>query len=344
MQKEGDYLLGIMGQQTEIAWCDSTFNPWEGCTKVSPGCAHCYAEARNNRFGGGNWGKGKPRRRTSQANWKKPLQWNKTEICLLCGTTRPIYGDCGYCRNAQCKSVNESPATIDMRRPRVFCASLADWLDDEVPIEWLADLLKLIHETPNLNWLLLTKRPENFQKRMDEVSSIMDKATKDRPHTDAYEDAAWFASKWANQGPANIWLGVSVEDQQRANERIPELLKIPARIRFLSVEPMLEQVTFWPAIWNVAHNSKDIHWAIFGGESGSGARPCNVDWIRDGVRQCRAARVAPFVKQFGARPYFTSENDYPANAVTRPIEFKDKKGGDMSEWPEDLRIREFPKA
>src|SRR5438309_1214907 len=117
-----------MGENTSIAWCNHTFNPWEGCTKVSAGCAHCYAETRNHRFGADNWGKGKPRRRTSDANWKLPYKWN-------------------------------AQAEKHGTRLRVFCASLADWLDDEVPVEWLANLLKLIHQTPNLEWLMLTKRP-----------------------------------------------------------------------------------------------------------------------------------------------------------------------------------------
>ena len=140
-----------MGANTHIEWCDHTFNPWEGCTKVSPGCANCYAEARNARFGGGeapNWGKGAPRRRTSESYWNEPRRWNRAMENLIEAASRP-------------GALEPMPA-----RPRLFCASLADWLDDEVPVEWLADLLTLIRETPHLDWLLLTKRPQNWWKRL----------------------------------------------------------------------------------------------------------------------------------------------------------------------------------
>src|SRR5581483_1094173 len=158
-----------MSENTKIEWCDHTFNPWMGCTKVSPGCANCYAETMmDHRYGKVRWGKGKPRQRTSSANWKLPLKWNKklSYRCTSCGTVFPdseleeVLGwECLDC-NTVCSPV----------RPRVFCASLADWLDDEVPIEWLADLLALIYSTPNLDWLLLTKRPQNWATRMDAAS------------------------------------------------------------------------------------------------------------------------------------------------------------------------------
>jgi hypothetical protein len=125
---------------SKIEWTDHTFNPWIGCTKVSPGCAHCYAETEDKRRGwtAEGWGKGKPRKRTSAAYWKQPLKWNRDQLfeCDECGKRflSPVTGPvcCGFIPNRV--------------RPRVFCASLADWLDDEVPIEWLADLLALIHD------------------------------------------------------------------------------------------------------------------------------------------------------------------------------------------------------
>src|SRR4051812_20814147 len=178
-----------MGEDTKIQWCDHTFNPWEGCTKVSPGCAHCYAEAQNHRWGKDNWGNGKPRRLTSEANWKQPLKWNE----------QPMIWD-----------------GIKHRRARVFCASLADWLDDEVPIEWLARLLKLIHDTPNLDWLLLTKRPENWAKR---IAMVWDGFFREMPvNAMVY---GWHQKGFA---PHNVWIGTTIEDQKRADERIPELL------------------------------------------------------------------------------------------------------------------------
>lgn len=327
-----------MSEQTKIQWCDHTFNPWEGCTKVSPGCLHCYAETRNHRFGMDNWGKGKPRRRTSASNWKQPLKWNRD-------------ADAEYHQAIEDCKIGGLP--FDWHRPRVFCASLADWLDDEVPIDCLADLLKLIHDTPNLDWLLLTKRPENFFALLQCAWRYM--ATR----SDLREATQWVIN-WENRGqfPQNVWIGTSVEDQKRADERIPELLQIPAKIHFLSVEPMLGPIDFD----SVRHgNDPDltmidsgmIHWAIFGGESGPGARPCDMLWIQDGIRQCRAAGVAPFVKQLGSIAACGNANcfDFPDDemlasygegAAAVRLMTRDSKGGDMAEWPEDLRIREFP--
>lgn len=144
-------------KNSKIEWCDHTFNPWIGCTKVSPGCANCYAEARDKRLdGGAHWGKGAPRRRTSSGNWQHPLQWNRDSI-----------RDQENCRLA----IENGAAMYEIPdRPRVFCASLADWLDDDVPIQWLADLLSLIVATPSLDWLLLTKRPQNFTSRTTKLT------------------------------------------------------------------------------------------------------------------------------------------------------------------------------
>jgi protein gp37 len=321
-----------MSDTTAIEWATHTFNPWEGCTKISPGCANCYAEARNKRFSGGaNWGKGKPRRRTSAANWRNPIIWNRQG------------------------GVGNIP--FDGTRPRVF-PSLCDWLDDDVPIEWLADFLKLIHDTPNLDWLLLTKRPENFVRRMDAVSSYGE--TIGQPDTRLEEDGAWFASKWHNTPPANVWLGTSVEDQTRADARIPALLKIPATVRFLSVEPLLGPVNLPSHLGRVdapgciSHGdlSDWIDWVILGGESGPVARPCNVEWIRDLARQCQAAGVPCFVKQLGSLAIGKqSDQRFPFNhgatlldksSGTSKLILEHPKGGDPAEWPEDLRVREFP--
>lgn len=281
-----------MGANTSISWCDFTFNPWEGCSKVSPGCAHCFAEARNHRYGMDNWGKGKPRRRTSAAYWKQPLAWNRLQ---------------------------ETSGAVHHggERPRVFCASLADWLDDEVPIEWLADLLKLIHDTPNLDWLLLTKRPWNWEPRLSLVNDHLSDQHYGEPR---YELRCW-VNEWLyihniqamGPGPAhsNLWIGTSVENQEYADKRIPEL-KIPASIRFLSVEPMLGPVDLssWlpnpeseqdTTAFHNFHNPQDgIHWVICGGESGKGYRPMQIEWAESLREQCRNAGVAYFFKQDAA--------------------------------------------
>lgn len=266
----------------------------------------------------------------SKAYWSKPHRWN-----------------------------NEDPYT-DQYRARVF-PSLCDWLDDEVPIEWLADFLKLIHDTPNLDWLLLTKRPENWNFRMHWANGHWARKIKLEDFESPEAKTCFWITDWI-QGkvPQNVWIGVSVEDQKRADERIPELLKIPAKLRFLSVEPMLGPVNLsgnsthevWPWAEAIA-KGEGFTWCIFGGESGPGARPCHTDWIRDGVRQCRAVGCAPFVKQLGANVLSSGMSGpgehWPLGSTlmdTCKGHFQkrliDKKGGDINEWPEDLRIRKFP--
>lgn len=236
-----------MGENTKIEWAKHTFNPWIGCTKVSPGCDHCYAETFAHRFGGG-WGKGAPRRLTSESNWKLPLRWNRA-------------------------------AEKAGRRDRVFCASLADVFDNEVPDAWRDRLFALIDCTPNLDWLLLTKRPQVALKYMN-PPSIM----------------------------PNVWLGTSVENQPMADLRIPTLLKIPAAKRFLSVEPLLGPVDLWSsANYQLPDGSfgsafawgKGVNWVIVGGESGPKARPMHPAWARSIRDQCVAAGVPFFYKQWG---------------------------------------------
>ena len=308
-----------MGETTGISWTDATFNPWEGCAKVSPGCTNCYAETRNKRFGGDNWGVGKPRRRTSEANWRQPLKWNREAGRLLSG------------------ELTADPDKV--RRPRVFCASLADWLDPEVPVQWLADLLALIGATPNLDWQLLTKRPELWRERMQAVVAHGDAKTSrwsDKP-------AAVAAGMWLAgiRIPPNVWIGCTVEDQRRADERIHDLMAIPAMVQFLSMEPLLEAVQIpLPFLYYKGA----IQWVIVGGESGHHARPFNLGWARGIVKQCKAAGVDVFVKQMGDAPlaYLDKTGAPDDGGDIAPLIFRAHHGADPSEWPEDLRVQEFP--
>jgi len=281
-----------MAEKTEIAWTDSTFNPWWGCSKVGPGCDHCYAEALDKRTGGDNWGAAKIPRVMSADNWRKPKQWNKA-------------------------------AKGAAERPRVFCASLADWLDDEVPIEWLANLLNLIRTTPNLDWLLLTKRIGNWRGRLQAAVQWMHDNKWD------YDLAEWIVNWCAGSPPANVWLGETVCNQDELDRDFHKLLAIPAGIRFLSIEPMLGNMDlrFPTKLWapgrcnhccngdrcdDPTHfsrekcpycrgtgNQKIIDWVIVGGESGPGARPMHPDWVRSLRDQCAAAGTAFFFKQWG---------------------------------------------
>lgn len=347
-------------KDTKIEWCDHSWSPWRGCTKVSAGCAHCYAETLSKRNPAvlGQWGNGKPR--VLANNWNDPVKWNKhwsfTVQCSKCGWRGDQRKGCG------CHYKFHSAS-----RPRVF-PSLCDWLDDEVPIELLARFLKLIHDTPNLDWLLLTKRPENWAVQMDTLRR-MTGAT--------FECAQRVASEWCSgRTPPNVWVGTSVEDQANTDRRIPELLKIPARLRFLSVEPLLGPVDLsgtrgsndgmglcWDWTGNPIHvphcdyaavgkappNGPSIDWVIVGGESGPGARPCNVEWIGDIVRQCAAAGTACFVKQVGSNPVGPDNGTYVGDPPpTRIVSWKEfishPKGGDPEEWPEELRVRQMPEV
>lgn len=228
-----------MGENTKIEWATHTFNPWIGCAKVSTGCANCYAEhLMDKRLGRVVWGSGNARQRTSLAYWQSARRWNLD--------------------------------AADGSRPRVFCASLADWLDDEVPRQWRFDLLELIDATPNLDWLLLTKRPEN-----------LDRLTKDH----------WVGGvPWPVRPPKNVWLGVSAENQEQWDRRVRILQNWTAAVRFVSMEPLLGPV-------DIGNHPPD--WLIVGGESGAVARPMNPNWVRTIRDQAHEHRVRFFFKQWG---------------------------------------------
>jgi protein gp37 len=292
-----------MGENTKIEWCDHTFNPWIGCTKVSPGCAHCYAEAlMDTRWGKVKWGPGGQRVRTSAANWKLPLRWNteaekKRFVCAVCGQRGTGLGN-----DPQCAHVASGAPVLVHRRPRVFCASLADWLDDAAPVEWLADLLGVINDTPHLDWLLLTKRPEKWRGRLEGALGTG-------------RCALDMILRWLRgDAPGNVWIGTSVEDQVRADERIPRLLEIPARVRFLSMEPLLGPVDLGRFVWDMEVHStgyptgvppsrrivrRAIDWVIVGGESGRGARPAHPEWVASLRDQTKAGGAAFMFKQWG---------------------------------------------
>jgi protein gp37 len=227
-----------MAENSKIEWTDHTFNPWVGCTNVSPGCDHCYAESWSKRSGLVKWGNN-PRRRTSVAYWRAPLKWNEYA---------PAFG----ARHG--------------RRQRVFCASLADVFDNQIECGWRDDLFALIKATPAIDWLLLTKRPQNIRKMLPQ--------------------------DWSTNGYHNVWLGTTCEDQDRYDQRWPVLRKIPASVRFISYEPAIG-----PLRLNRAGEQPD--WLISGGESGHGARPMNPQWVRDLLSDCQELGVAPFHKQWG---------------------------------------------
>lgn len=226
-----------MGIDTAISWCDHTFNPWWGCVKVSPACQHCYAETFSKRVGLKVWGPDSERRFFGLKHWREPVKWNAAAV------------------------------KAGVRR-RVFCASMADVFEDRSDLlDERSRLFDLIDETPALDWLLLTKRPENIAQLMPTY---------------------WGGKVWPN-----VWLGTTVENQKYADERIPRLLEVDCVVRFLSAEPLLGPLELTPDVL------LELDWIIAGGESGPKNREPEADWFRSLRDQCQAAGVYFHFKQWG---------------------------------------------
>jgi protein gp37 len=368
-----------VADRTKIEWCDATFNPWVGCTKVSAGCTNCYAERDMDiRRGFVKWGKGQPRRRTSPANWKLPLKWDR---------------DFEHA-NAISKR-HEHPLKYP-RRPRVFCASLADVFDEGVSDAWRDDLFALIQRTTNLDWLLLTKRPERAKVYIEGGCTACFAQGSIPVDGGGAACGACLEVKNGHGGIMrepighlpHVWLGVSVEDQDTANKRIPILLQTPAAVRWVSYEPALGSVDFTrflkptlvsrdgerlqhpdPRVPDIGGTWEfGLDWIVVGGESGPKARPFDLAWARSTIEQCRAAGVSAFCKQLGRWPLIEAatgsgpevlrrqsaiDAEWPAgthfgNPTGQPALngrvalLHDRKGADPAEWPADLRVREWP--
>jgi protein gp37 len=231
-----------MAKDSAIEWTHHTFNPWWGCTKVSPGCKHCYAETWAKRVGQDVWGPKADRRELSDAYWRQPIAWN-------------------------------AEALWTGKRARVFCASMADVFEDRRDLDARRERLwHVIEATPQLDWLLLTKRPQNVA------------------------ELAPYGDRW----PDNVWLGATAENQKWLEKRMLELRQLKARILFLSCEPLLGALDLAP--WIAAARAgvaRMVDWIITGGESGHHARPMNPDWARSLRDQCVAAGIKFHFKQHG---------------------------------------------
>lgn len=231
-----------MGKFSKIEWTHHTFNPWWGCVKVSPACKHCYAETWAKRVGSNVWGRKAPRRFFSDKHWNEPIKWNRE-------------------------------AELHGERHRVFCASMGDVFERRADLNpHRARLWNLIDNTPWLDWLLLTKRPQNIKTYMP----------------------------WKNI-PDNIWLGMTAETQRFFDERIDNLLAIGTKVHFLSCEPLLGFIDI------SEHIKCGIDWVIAGGESGCNSRPMNPDWVKNLRDQCVQANIPFHFKQWG----HWSPNDVP---------------------------------
>lgn len=269
-----------MGEGSKIEWTDHTFNPWWGCSRVSPACDHCYAEAFAHRLGMDLWEKGGERRHFGDAHWREPLRWNA---------------------KAEAAGV----------RARVFCASMADVFEDnDDVVDDRRRLWDLVEATPWLTWLLLTKRPQNVLQLVppswvgaDDYGAVQVDATHRVPlsYLTSEELRRLPTTTW----PANVWVGTTVESQGYARVRIPRLLEVPAPVRFLSCEPLLGEVRLARWLWDVdgdgPHRAGGLGWVIAGGESGHGARPLDPRWVRILQRECEHAAVPFLFKQWGGR-------------------------------------------
>lgn len=292
-----------MAEVTGISWARSTLNPWIGCTKIGPGCDHCYAETLDlqrlsKSLGGGtpskpiiHWGAGAPRYRTKPGNWRDAIRWNK-----------------------------QAPGSVFAGRVGfwpVFCASLADVFDNEVPDEWRSDLFDLIDATPNLTWFLVTKRIGNVRSMIP--------------------------GGWSVRFPDHVRLLITVCSAEEAHRDIPKLLDLNCK-NGVSYEPALGPVNWGPYLSLSSTPGmglmpgfvrNGIQWIIVGGESTQGGavgRAFDIGWARKAVSQCYEAGVPVFVKQLGSAPEFCD----------KALALADRVGGEISEWPEDLRVQEFP--
>lgn len=316
-----------MSFNTKIQWTDRTWPVTTGCDDASPGCLNCYSK---------------------QASYRMGLNPNPKISGAYGGTVEKRAGVLRWTG-----LLRTLPDRLDWpmkwRKPaRIFVGNMSDLFHLEVPETFIHAVFGVMRIAHWHTFQVLTKRAD----RMADVVGRMTIA-------DMMNGVCnWFprsleAGCGGDVVATNVWLGVSVEDQKRADERIPHLLRTPAAVRFLSVEPMLAPIDLsrWMHPFEVsrdedgndlgsASGGSDIDWVIVGGESGHNARSFDIRWARDIRDQCAAASVACFIKQLGSKPRKYAEI---AGAYAHVL-LKDSHGGDWSEWSEDLRVREFPKG
>jgi protein gp37 len=295
---------------TNIEWTDTVWNPIRGCSMVSAGCENCYAMKQAHRFSGPG----------------QPYEW-LTEL----GPHGPRWTG----------TIKLVPELLDVplhwKKPRrIFVNSMSDLFHDEVPDEFLDRVFAVMALRLEHTFQILTKRPARMR------DYLTDHAAGGRHIWTACQSIS-MPNKQSTTWPLpNVWMGVSVEDEPTAEERLEHLVRTPAAVRFVSYEPALAEIKIYRWL-------PKIQWLIVGGESGPGARPCNVAWIRSIKDQCQAAKVPVFVKQLGSHWYDNAARRGVRGSICVPVTArwdwltpKDKKGGDPSEWPADLRVREWP--
>jgi protein gp37 len=344
----------MASDKTGIGWTDATWNPIVGCSIVSPGCTNCYA-------------------------MKMAARLEAMGQPIYRGMTQPSKAGPVWSGKIDLSNWGQAIKPLSWKRPRrIFVNSMSDLFHESLPDEAIDKVFAVMALCPHHTFQVLTKRPARMKDYIERLTMnrLRDCVTpgewpRTRHETDAWLDPAATPEHRALYRAAltllplpNVWLGVSTEDQKRADERIPHLLRCPAAVRFISAEPLLGPIDLrFPEFipWECAGGPNEcehgyaagipcpkclpqIDWVIVGGESGPGARPCNVEWIRSIIGQCKAAGVPVFVKQLGA---YWAKLHSPMRRVRNGFERVrkvpvDPKGGDPAEWPADLRVREFP--
>lgn len=325
-----------MAENSKIEWTHHTFNPWMGCTKVSPACKHCYAERdMDHHYGKVSWGPTGTRVLTSDANWAKPLKWNREAESsgirkrVFCASLADVFEDWqGPIADSKGKKLGvhgrcgANPVSTSIPSGNEACGKCGSWVNALTMNDVRQRLFALIDQTPNLDWLLLTKRPENIRTMYS--SQHLDGGTTGRVREFMDEEEFKDVHPYFRR---NVWLGTSVENQEYADQRIPELLRCRdlSPVLFLSCEPLLGplDLVYPEAIYPngprrccsghdcgcfglpieppaYLHGSfGGVDWVIAGGESGTEARPTDPEWFRTLRDQCQAARVPFLFKQWG---------------------------------------------
>ena len=341
-----------MGENTKITWASKTWNPILGCTpatitlpngtvKPHPGCKNCYAQTYFKRFG--VVGK---RRKTSAANWRNPVKWNREAGCHCWGDAEVGFAPCEWCQGGRlpmivfpslCDPFEEwDGPVVDAKGRRLATKPSTPATSNAMTMSDLRrDMFDLYDRLDNLILCLLTKRPENIREMWTERSDKGDANFPDRVSLDPdYRD--------------NVWLMYSASDQESLEAGLPHLLECRdlAPVIGLSLEPLVGPIHIPPEILRL------LGWVLVGGESGADARPCQLEWILDIVRQCEEAGVPCFVKQVGANPVTNQQWDNVTCVMSEQIIDDDEapamvivqhpKGGDPAEWPEPLRVQQYP--
>lgn len=343
-----------MAENSKIQWTDHTFNPWRGCAKVAEGCRNCYADALSKRNPAtlGKWGANGTRVVLAESGWRDPQKWNAKAQAkgerqrVFCASLADIFEPWkGPMSNSQGQQIGieESGEDWGMMLPggsfmkgAVQSVTRPATMDD-----FREEVFNLVDHTPNLDWLLVTKRPENIRKMWSKRFTCEDCGSSQGSHGTGEQcgfhcdDCGSLTSTMRRN---NAWLLTSIACQADIKNNLPHLVRCRDLVPVLglSIEPLIGPV-------EIGGYLQQIDWVIVGGESGPNARPCRIEWIRAIVGQCKAAGVPCFVKQLGANATEkVSGMPSPVSPDSWLGRVSDAKGGDPEEWPEDLRVRQFP--